>query len=576
MASRFLAAVAAFSALTPIAFAQDEKQPTPIMQQQNDAPVTTAAPAEPQTPAPRGSLPAPVEQQQLSQLDAWSVSALSRANGALPPDLWSHSDPAALAVVLDRLPAVYDSRASQLLAQRVLFSGGAAPAGDATLAARKRFEALGKMGAADELATMVSGAGDAQNDLGIAMFAAQAELARGRRAEACARGRNADGGATPPAFLLRLRAYCAAVTGDRAASDLALEVARSQNAADPWYTAAIAAAAGAPGARPPAARYDNSLAAQISIAGNLRPAANALNDSSTLALLAVARNDQAPQPQRAQAAALAFRRGALSANETRTILQATPATATTGLPSIVVALRQSAAAQPGSAEAIAPIANVLRAASAPADFVAAARFFRQEITNAQTAPDAASAMLFARAALLVGDINAGQRLTASARQAGADEAALAPLDAALAALAGVRNDAGGQALQRRIDNAGRNPRAAARDATILAALGAPVGGEASAFLLANPPQGGARADSGAMLSLGAAVERGAVGEGALLAVVAAGQAGPARLDAESLDRVIRALRGLGLETDARRIAAEAILAGPPPAPAAPAAPTPRR
>ncbi|MBX9746553.1 MAG: hypothetical protein K2X34_06610, partial [Hyphomonadaceae bacterium] len=179
------------------------------------------------------------------------------------------------------------------------------------------------------------------------------------------------------------------------------------------------------------------------------------------------------------------------------------------------------------------------------------------------APDAASAVLFARAALLTGDARVAQRLVASARQAGAEEAALAPLDAALVALTGARGEQGTVAMQRRIDAGGASGvRAAARDVAILAALGAPVDGTVQAFLLANAPQGGARAESGAMLALAAAVERGAIGEGALLAVAAAGQAGPARLDADSLDRIIRALRGLRLDDDARRIAVEAILAGP--------------
>jgi hypothetical protein len=83
------------------------------------------------------------------------------------------------------------------------------------------------------------------------------------------------------------------------------------------------------------------------------------------------------------------------------------------------------------------------------------------------------------------------------------------------------------------------------------------------FLLANAPQGGASADAGVLLALAAAVERGAVGEGALLAVIAGGDAGPARLDADSLGRVIRALRALRLEDDARRFAVEALVAGAP-------------
>jgi len=209
------------------------------------------------------------------------------------------------------------------------------------------------------------------------------------------------------------------------------------------------------------------------------------------------------------------------------------------------------------------IAGALRAATSTAEFSATARFFWPEIAQLQSAPDAAAALLFARAAIILGDVQAGQRLTASARQAGADEAVLAPLDAALVALAGPRGEQGTVAMQRRIDRGAAQPRSAARDVAILAALGAPVNGTVQSFVLANAPQGGARADAGAMLALAAAVERGALGEGALLAVAAAGESGPPSLDAESLERLIRALRGLRLEDDARRVAAEAILAGPP-------------
>ncbi|WP_156767623.1 hypothetical protein [Candidatus Viadribacter manganicus] len=507
--------------------------------------------------------PAPMEVQQISELNAWTVGALSRANGALASDIWSRSDPAFLAQAFDRLPASYDSPATLALARRVLLSGAEAPRGDADAAARRRFEALGKMGAADELAVMAAGAGSAATDVAIAQYAAQAELARNQRAQACNRGRNANVGEQAPPFLLRLRAYCAAVTGDRAAADLALELARAQNAADAWYSGAVAAAGGAPGARPPAARYDNSLAVQLSIAGQLRPGPNPLANSSTLALVALARNEQAPQPQRAQAAALAFRRGVIGGPEARTILAATPAEITSALPPIATALRQ-VTASPGSIEAATAIASVLRSATAYADFAAAARFFKSDIAALQSAPDGASALLFARAALAAGDVQLGQRLVASARQAGADEAALAPLDAALVAFTGAGNAQGSMAVQRRIDRAtAQQARAAARDVAILAALGAPLDGSTQAFLFANAPQGGARADSGALLALASAVERGAVGEGALLTVIAAGEGGPARLDAESVERIIRALRGLRLEEDARRFAAEAILAGAP-------------
>jgi hypothetical protein len=528
----------------------------------------------PLSAAAQSNLPAPIESRELRALDAWSVSAVSRGDGALNPDLWNRSEPEFLAQAFDKLPSNYDSPAAQNLASRVLLSGGDAPRGDAAEASRKRFEALGRMGAADALAVMAAGAGQALSDPQIATYAAQAELARGRRNEACARGRGATIGEAPPPFLLRLRAYCAAADGDRAAADLALELSRGARAAtadDNWYAAAVSAVGGAPPTRAPAARYDNALAVQLSIGAQLRPGPNPLNTASNLALVALARNEAAPQPQRAQAAALAFRRGALPAAETRTILLATPAEITSALPPIVSALRRVEAAraapapapgaEPASLQAAAAIAEALRTATNPADFAAVASFFKQDIAALPAAPDHTAAVLFARAAIATGDVQLGQRLAASARQAGVADVALAPIDAALAALAGARGEQGLRAIHRRIDAGGA--RVAARDVAILSALGAQVDGQVQRFLLANAPQGGARADTGALLALANAAERGALGEAALLAVAAAGEGGPARLDAESLERIIRALRALRLEDDARRFAAEAILAGAP-------------
>ena len=207
------------------------------------------AAAAPLTAAAQSNLPAPIESQQLRALDAWSVSAVSRADGALNADLWNRSDPEVLAQAFDKLPTTYDSPAAQNLARRVLLSGGDAPRGDAAEASRKRFEALGRMGQADALAVMAAGAGQALSDPQIATYAAQAELARGRRNDACARGRSANVGDAPPPFLLRLRAYCAAADGDRAAADLALEFSRGGRAAtadDNWYAAAVSAVGGAP------------------------------------------------------------------------------------------------------------------------------------------------------------------------------------------------------------------------------------------------------------------------------------------------------------------------------------------
>lgn len=537
--------------------------------------LTSAAGASAQS----SSLPTPVETQQLQSLDAWSVSALARGQGALGEDLWAHSDGATVGALFARLPAVYESPSAQRLAQRALFSGGAAPNGAATDAARERFEALGRMGAADQLATMAAGAADALRDPTIAQFAAQAELARGRRPEACARGRGATLDDPPPIFLVRLRAYCSAVTGDRAAADLALAMNHGTAADDAWYRAALAAAGGAPGARPPAARYDSSLATQISIAAHLRPAAATLNTASTLAMLALARSDDAPQPQRVQAAVTALRRAALPPSEARAILAATPETVTAGAPPTLVVWRQVAAA-PDSVEAATAVAGLLRQATGAQDFTATARLFRTEINGLRNAPDAASTLLLARAALANGDAADAQRMIAAARQGGAGETTLAPLDAALAALTGPRGADGTMAMKRRMQSAGvGGGRSAARDIALLAALGAQADDETQAFLTANASSGGVPADAATMTALADAVQRQATGEVALLSALAINPR-PSRLDAASVGQVISALRAVGLEGDARRLAVETILAGLPAQPtrrppAAPPAPAPR-
>ncbi len=500
---------------------------------------------------------AAIESAPLTQLDGWTVGAMNRGQGALPAALWRESEAAHLGALFDRLPNTIDSPAAQALARRALLSAGQAPRGDgAAEAARKRFAALGRMGFADDLATMAAGATAAQNDPAIAQYAAQAELARGRRAEACTRGRLAET-ETPPTFLLRLRAYCAAARGERAAADLALALIRGTGAEDVWFRAAVAGVGdGAPRATV-AARYDSSLNASVSLAANLRAGASPLANASTLALVTLARSDATAQPLRAQAAALAYRRGALTPSQARELLAAAPATVTTGLPAAIRAV-DAAPATMGAATAI---AGVLRAANAnPAEFTAAALLFRADIANLTAAPDAASTLLFARAALAANDLALAERLIGNAAQANADRAGLAQAQAALAV---AKNEVTLATIQRRLDAAPANAvRAAARDAAVLAALGAPADANTRAFLIANAPQGGRAGDAGALASMTAAAERGAIGETALTAAFVAA-AGANTLDTASLSAVLRALRAVELGDSARRLAVEALIFAPP-------------
>jgi len=483
----------------------------------------------------------------LNRLDAWSVSALARADGALAPDLWATSDATIVAELMDRLPATYASPAVRDLARRVLLSGGAAPSGDSASAARARFGALERMGLADELASLAAGASDAA----LMGQAARAELARNARNVACVRARGGEN-AQIDAFAQRLRAYCAAAAGERAAADLALELAAGAGARDPWYTAAIAAVGGAPGARPPAARFNDALATAISLSARLPVASDALTRAPSLSLVAVARNADASALLRAQAAALAYARGALSVREARGILALAPAEA--GAPAIATAVKQIDSA-PGSLAAAGAIAGVLRASASLAEFKAVSQLFVRDIAALSAAPDPASTLIFARAAIYAGDAGLAQRITDSARVAGADSNALARLDAAISALEGAATPA----LSARINAAGN---LVARDSVILTALGARADGAAQSFMLTHPPRGGTSADPTLLVQLEAAITRGARGEAALFAALAAGDA-PSRMEASDLAGLIAALRRIGLEADARALAIEALTTGAP-------------
>ncbi|MBI1251167.1 MAG: hypothetical protein GC189_06830 [Alphaproteobacteria bacterium] len=493
--------------------------------------------------------PAAIEVGQLRELNVWTVGAVSRGE-ALPMTAWSGSSAAYAGALFDRLPAAPDSPAGFALARRLLASPADAPPdpGGAEAAA-KRFAALGRMGLADDLAVMAASAGSAASAASVAQYVAQAELARGDMAAACRRAANA-GGESQPAFILRLRALCAAAAGERAGADLAIAVARSANAGDPWFESVIGHMV-APAARPPAAKFDTSLNASASLAAGLRAGANPLAESSTLALLTVARGERADPALRAQAAALAFRRGALSPADARRIILSVYSGAVAP-PPLARALQLSEAA-PGSLETGAAIAQVLRAATAYPDFAAAARLFHGDIAALTAAPDAAAVLVFWRAALAADDLNLARRMAESAQNAAIPEAARASLLTATA----IRIQADTGALARRLSLGGDR---AARDAGILIALGAPSDAATRAQITAGAGAGGASADPAVMAALAASAQAGATGETAALAAIAVAP-GAHALDAASLNAVIAALRAVGLDGAARSIAAEALIGG---------------
>lgn len=512
-------------------------------------------------PAAHAQVGGGIEQGALAELDPWAVGALARGEAALPRALWRQSDPAGLVALFDRVPATLNSPAALRLVRQALLTPAQAPSGDALLAARKRYEALARIGAGDEINSMVSGSGEAKRDAGIALYATQAELGRGRLRDACRRADLIQTDAPPP-FVLRLRVLCFAEAGEKESADLALEVARATNAADPaltWFQGAIAILNGTPPARPPLARYDTSLNAATSVAARLRaPPQNALVNASTFALAIVARDEAAPAGLRAQAAMKALRMGAIGPETARAAgradaLEKTPTT-------LGLAVKDVEAAAGPYAQALA-IEVALKRGKPHGEFAALARVFADDIRRLPLDPGTApAAATFARALLAVGDYRAAVEWRRIADTVAADVALLGILDTAIAI---ARNDPAIArfAAERRIETAGaRAGGLVARDLAVLAALGLDIGEPARDFLARTLPAPGRKPDPALMTQLATAAERGAAGEVALYAALAVGD-GAEQLDATALTQILGALRAAQLGEPARHVAVEAVIAG---------------
>jgi hypothetical protein len=505
-------------------------------------------------------LPGAVETGALERLDAWSVGATKTGPEPMPASLWTKTDSAALSALLDQIPAAMDSPAAARLIKQALLTPAARPAestaGAADAAARKRYESLARIGAADHIVNMVAGSGEAKEDPVIALFVVQSELARGRIEEAC---RRADSivTETPSRFLLRLRALCLAVGGSSEGADLALAVARDAGAGDPWFEGATASVTRNGPARKLVARYDNSLNTAASLAGDLAPPAkNALVGASVFSLAAIASTPSAPHPLRAEAAAEALRLDAIAPTIALDALRRGAQAKTTPEIVLLVAAVDLADGMYARTEAI---ANALSKAKSHSQFVALSRLFASEINDLPVDQSVAPfAPVFARAHLALGEYGKARLRRNTFDPTRADPALLAILDLAL--VAGRGGDATAAAQGRMSARASRTEGLVVRDLKLLQALGQPIGPEAEAFIAQNAPARGRMLDAGLLARFDAAVQRQATGEAVVTAALLAGP-GAHTLDPNGLAQIVAGLRAAGATPAARAIAVEGMIGG---------------
>ncbi|MCU0882578.1 MAG: hypothetical protein MUF14_07920 [Hyphomonadaceae bacterium] len=552
-------------------------------------------PAEAQDPRPASgpvmTRPAPVStgQAPLGVIGPWGAAASSPAFPALPATLWRGSDPESLRILLAR--ASPDQRAPVMaqLVRRALLSGGEAPgAGDGAMVAR--FDAAARFGPARDAARLWDAVPRLLDRPDLAVRAVDAWFQAGELERGCGIVRDIRVSEANP-ILLEQAAVCYALQRETSAAQIAIDLARSERQATPaglqftadadWMEQMVVAMSANGAVRLPPLRHDTPRAFGLSLAAGANPATSQLSTASGPVLGTLALR---PGPAQRAAASAAAGMSALTPADWRAILPA-PAPQPVAPPPPpppppIVDPVTGAVTTPPPPPPVAPpvqgqaLTTELRGATTAMARAAVARRLAPVFADVQN-PAAADRALLVEAALWAGDLPAAARFAALIPDGSDPRLALAARLLTPEPPSG-RGSPTAQAdaflVQRvveRASNAAARNRAA-RLAAVAWAAGLPVSGAASSLIAEAPTSIGVRAMTLAGLQLAAA--RGAQGEAVLLAAEAMQGKELAALDPATLVLVIASLRRVGLESEARQLAAEVVLADllplPPPSPAA--------
>jgi hypothetical protein len=504
-------------------------------------------------------------------IDPWTAAGMTPGEGGLRPDLWRGSDAGVIAPALQRLKAQPGSPTALSLARRTLLSGGGAPANAAPDLALLRVDRAAAFATPEMIVALADRYPGIDRAPTVAIAAAEGLIAAARQDAACTRAARFASGADAASYFLKLRAYCFARAGDVAAANLNLDIARAADGADAWFSQALGGRTGAYAGRPPAGRYRTALEAAISSYAGLAPDMRALAAAPGLALSALATHPDTAPGLRIEAAQRAAALDVIGPARHAEALTAglaglaglTPAPVIPGPAASFAAVRDA----PGAATATeadskaALIAAALEATTSYAGFAAAARLYRADLQSiAPSEALSAHARIFAEAALATYDppgALAWRRVAANL-----DPQIAAQIDLAVAALSGLTDDLAATALENRLAVAATpaQHRAAMRDVMLGLALGMPQTSTVQRFMIQNEVAPGARVDLSLLANLVMTSRRAAVAETALLAALMLQNGGVGRLDPIDAAQLIRALREVDLEDDARQLAIEAMLA----------------
>ncbi len=537
----------------------------------------------------------------LGQVDEASVGLLNGDNGGLGPAIWAGTDRRVVEQLIVDVPGATSSPILGELSRQLLLTSARPPqgsSGEISLLAL-RLQKLNEAGRADDVARLYARAGVSQPSPAAALEFAKAALATGDRDMAC----NLLGGlpvggdpGTDPiaAFALKLSIFCQISGGLSAAANLTVDLAREQGLDAPlFFSLAAAATDGLSLDAPEPRTIDPLIYRMMGLAGRDLPGDVA--DRLAPSLLVPVAEDGALDPElRIAAAERAAVLGLIDGDQMAAAYLAVSYT------------REDVAGVRVGVEPASPYRRralfhqaVLdeRVPAGRADLLAML-FFREREGDAYAATIAAHrgslasvppssvltsfAPLAARAFIELDDrVRAGMWLSvlegsaANSRQVRELQAVLRLIDpstivgSSLPQVADATADAIPAApipafLQPALNDlsAGGEVREfAALEIVLLDALGLSLPASVwDALLVSGGLPEGDVAPVAVSQRLKLASNQNRVGETVLLVLVALSESGPAQAHPQTLSEAVRALRIVGLEQEARRLAAEALMA----------------
>lgn len=482
---------------------------------------------------------------ELREIGLWGIGIDQAGFKPLESDLWVNSRAENLSILFDKVTSQTKFVPLNQLVHRVLFSGGTAPNANNDIA-KKRLMAAAKTGDAETNVQLLSIVPQITQSQYLSAAYAESLFAIGKSDEACAL-LNESQPETPVRIILELRAICYALNGESAAANVLLDLATNgqiKSANDQWLARAIISL----GQESPitSLKYRADNGHFLAISNKLKLDNNALAPQSTASinLLTLSKTASISQNQFQKNAA---KTGILTIEEYRSMQNDALAAASNGL-DVAISPSGDIEIKPFDGE---EITKELLAANDIDDWWVIAQRIGPKLKDIIN-PNPKAIDVLIDAALANSDIESARRFMASGSQSlPYRNIIMAIIDNSLAPPI-IRDALAGPFTT-------NYPKVkTVADLSILWALGVSHNGREA--LLDTPNAGGTQLPQNTLMSLDDAAARSAKAEVILTAAILVQSIDAKSVDLSQIGRLLRALKMVGLNEEAKNLGIYSILA----------------